>query len=151
MGPSAPLHTPYDPPYMPEIVGLVMRPFARSQLYQLDIPLELPPAPARPAKLLPLVPHRLTTNLLPLLAAACPTWADFPPPDAAETAFLFRWVGRWPLFGWLAEVNQQPVGFILLQPDLAPYLRRAKGGHNLLWRVLHKSAWAGTLGGVNDN
>jgi GNAT superfamily N-acetyltransferase len=135
-----PLHTPYNPPYMPEIVGLVLRPLGRSQLYHLEISPELPPAPPARAKLLPLEPARLAGDLLPLLAAACPTWADFPPPDVEEAAFLLRWLGRWPLHGWLAEVDTQPVGFILLQPNLAPRLRLAKGGRNLLWRAW--LAWA---------
>jgi GNAT superfamily N-acetyltransferase len=136
-----PLHTPYNPPYMPEIAGIVLRPFARSQLYYLDIPPELPPAPPNRARLLPLQLNRLATDLLPLLVAACPVWADFPPPDAEEATFLLRWLGRWPLYGWLAEVDAQPVGFTLLQPDLAPRLRLAKGGRNLLWRIW-LLAWA---------
>jgi GNAT superfamily N-acetyltransferase len=135
-----PLHTPYDPPYMPEIAGIVLRPFARSQLYHLAVPPERPPAPPTPAKLRPLEPDRLAKDLLPLLVAACPTWADFPPPDAEEAAFLLRWVKHWPLHGWLAEVAEQPVGFILLQPDLASRLRLARGGRNPLWRVW--LAWA---------
>jgi GNAT superfamily N-acetyltransferase len=135
-----PLYTPYAPPYMPEVVGLVLRPFARSQLYHLDIPAELPPAPSVQARLLPFDPARLVTNLLPLLAAACPTWADFPPPDVEEAAFLLRWLSRWPLHGWLAEIDDQPVGFILLQPDLAPRVRLARGGRNLFWRAW--LAWA---------
>jgi hypothetical protein len=39
------------------------------------------------------------------------------------------------LYGWLAEVNERPVGFILLQPDLASILRQTKGGRHLLWRL----------------
>jgi GNAT superfamily N-acetyltransferase len=135
-----PLHTPYDPPYMPETVGLALRPFARSQLYHLDISAEFPPAPPVRTRLLPFDPTRLATDLRPLLAAACPTWADLPSPDAEEAFFLLRWLGCWPLHSWLAEVDGQPVGFILLQPDLAPRLRLAKGGRNLLWRAW--LAWA---------
>jgi GNAT superfamily N-acetyltransferase len=136
-----PLHTPYNPPYLPEVVSGSLRPLGRSQLYHLDIPPELPPAPPARAQMVPLEPARLATNLLPLLAAACPTWADFPPPDAEEAAFLLRWLSPWPLFGWLAQVDAQPVGFILVQPDLAPTLRKSNGGRNLLWRPW--LAWAG--------
>jgi len=130
-----PLHTPYAPPYLPEILESRLRPLARSQLYHLDIPPELPPAPPAWAKLAPLDPQRLATDLLPLLVTAIPTRPDFPPPDAAEAAFLLRWWGQGPLLGWLAEVGAQPVGFTLFQPDLSPRLRLAKGGRNLLWRV----------------
>jgi GNAT superfamily N-acetyltransferase len=130
-----PLHTPYAPPYLPEIVERWLRPLARSQLYHLDIPPELPSDPPVRAKLIPLDPQRLATDLLPLLAAAIPTRPDFPPPDTDEATFLLRRLGQWPLIGWLAEVDGQPVGFTLLQPDLAPRLRLAKGGRNLLWRI----------------
>jgi GNAT superfamily N-acetyltransferase len=135
-----PLHSPYDPPYMPEIVGSAMETLGRSRLYHLEIPPERPPTPSGPAQLRPLEPARLATEFLPLLAAACPPWADLPPPDAEEAAFILRWVGRWPLHGWLAQVEGQPVGFVLLQPDLAPALRRARGGRSLLRRLW--LAWA---------
>lgn len=136
-----PLHTAYNPPYLPEVIGNSLRPFARSQLYHLEIPPERPLAPEGPARLVPLEPARLATDLLPLLQAACPTWADFPSPDAEEAAFLLRWLGRWPLYGRLAQVDERPVGFVLLQPDLAPLLHRANGGRNLLWRLWLR--WAG--------
>jgi GNAT superfamily N-acetyltransferase len=131
-----PLHTPSNPPYLPEIADIVMRPVTRSQLYHLPIPPDLPsPSPA-PADLLPLDPARLATDLLPLLVAACPSSrADFVPPDTEEATFLLRRLGRWPLFGRLAQVDGQPVGFVLLQPDLAPRLLRAGGGRQPLWRL----------------
>lgn len=68
------------------------------------------------------------------LAAACPPWAGFAAPDAEEAAFLLRWLGHWPLCGWLAHVREEPVGFVLLQPDLSPHLRRSRGGRTLLGR-----------------
>ncbi len=137
-----PLHTPSNPPYMPEIADIVMRPVTRRQLYHLEIPPELPALPPARADLLPLDPARLAADLLPLLAAACPrSRADFVPPDGEEATFLLRWLGSWPLFGRLAEVEREPVGFVLLQPDLAPLLRRTQGGRNQLWRLW--LAWAG--------
>jgi ribosomal protein S18 acetylase RimI-like enzyme len=121
---------------MPEIVGSAMQAFGRSRLYHLEIPPEQPPTPSGPAQLLPLAPARLATDLLPLLAAACPPWADFSPPDAEEAAFILRWTERWPLYGWSAEVAGEPAGFVLLQPDLAPALRSAQGGRRLLRRLV---------------
>jgi len=135
-----PLHTPYAPPYLPEVVESAMRPLARSQLYHLDILPGLPPAPPARAKLTPVDPQRLATDLLPLLAAAATTRPDFPLPDPDEAAFLLRWLGQWPVIGWLAEIDEKPVGFTLLQADLSPRLRQAKGGRNPLWRVW--LAWA---------
>lgn len=135
-----PLHTAYNPPYLPELVSGTLRPLGRSQLYHLDVPDELPPPPPAPAALAPLESARLTTDLLPLLEAACPAWAGFPPPDEAEVAFLSRWLRQWPLHGWLAQIDEQPVGVVLLQPDLAPQLHRANGGRNPIWRLWLK--WA---------
>lgn len=130
-----PMYTPYNPPYLPEILGNVLHTRSRSQLYHLEIGLEPPPTPRTPAELFPLEPTRLATDLLSLLVAACPPWLDFAPPDVGEAAFLLRWLGKWPLLGWLAYSETKPVGFVLLQPDLAPQLRRAKGGRNPLWRL----------------
>lgn len=131
-----PLHTPYNPPYLPELVATTAW-SARSsaRLYHLPVHTEaLLDAPS-PAQLTPLDPTRLAGDLLPLFAAALPNWLDFSPPDAVEAVFILRWLEPWPRWGWLAQVEDQPAGFILLQPDLAPWLRRANGGRNLLWRV----------------
>ena len=136
-----PLHTPYHSPYMPEVVGSLFRPFRRSQLYHFEIPSRLPPPPPKQAVLIPLDPKRLAADLLPLFRAACPNWADFVAPDTAEAAFLLNWIKPWPVTAWLAEIEAQPVGFILLQSDLAPRLHRARGGRNLLWRSW--LAWVG--------
>jgi GNAT superfamily N-acetyltransferase len=132
---TPPLHTAYDPPYVPEIVHSYLTPVSRSHLYHLEIPPEPAPVSAAPADLEPLAPERLATDLLPLLVAACPIQADFPPPDGDEAAFLLRRLARWPLYGWLAQVEGQPVGFVLLQPDLADRLKRAGGGRNPAWRL----------------
>jgi GNAT superfamily N-acetyltransferase len=132
---TPPLHTSYNPPYLPELFKSVLRPLGASRLYQLEIPAELPPAPRAQAQLYPLEPARLAQDLLPVLAAACSAWLDFPSPDAEEAAFLLRWLGRWPLYGWLAQLDERPVGFVLLQPDAAPLLRRAHGARDLLWRL----------------
>jgi GNAT superfamily N-acetyltransferase len=130
-----PLHTAYNPPYIPEILHSLMEPLVSSRLYHLEIPSEVPPSPTGPAELSPLDPARLATSLLPLMAVACSPWADFPPPDAEEAAFLMRWLGRWPLYGWLAQVGGEPAGFVLLGPDVAPLLRRANGGRFPPWRL----------------
>lgn len=130
-----PLHTPYNPPYLPELVGRVWRPLTSSQLFQIPLTETERPA-SEPARLTPFDPARLATDLLPLFAAAQPaSRLKLPPPDALEAAFLMRWLGRWPLAGWLAHLADQPVGFMLLQPDLAARVQRANGGRNWLWRL----------------
>lgn len=127
-----PLHTPYNPPYLPELLEQSLRPFRRGRLYHAEA--TAPTAVAGPATLLPLAPGRLADDLLPLLAAASENRTGFAPPDAAEAAFLLRWWGV-GLFGWLAAVDDEPVGFLLLQPDWGPQLRRAGGGRTLLWSL----------------
>lgn len=129
-----PLHTPYNPPYLPELIGNLMDRLESSRLYHLQIPRQVPPPPPAPAELLPMDPARLARDLLPLLDIACSVSGDFPPPDAEEASFLLRWLERWPLHGWLAQVEEQPAGFVLLQPDVGAWLRRSNGGRHLLWR-----------------
>ena len=130
---TPPLHTPYTPPYLVELLDRLLEPRQSSQLYHLPIP-PTPPAPAGVAQLRPLEPARLANDLLPLLAAASQHPA-FAPPDADEAAFLLRWLGLGPLAGWLAQVQEQPVGFVLLQADLASPLRAVHGGQNPLWQL----------------
>ncbi|MCX6043949.1 MAG: GNAT family N-acetyltransferase [Chloroflexi bacterium] len=132
---APPLHTPYNPPYLPELLEGGLEPFARSRLYFMETPVELPAAKRSTAELVPLEPARLSGDLRPLLATACSANGDFPPPDADEAEFLLRWLQIWPLTGWLAQVNDTPVGFVLLQPDLTNSIRRARGGRHLLWRL----------------
>lgn len=131
---APPLHTPYNPPYLPEMLEHRMCPQVYSHLYHLPVPSYPQSMPHRPADLIPLDPARLAADLLPLLGAATENRAGFALPDAAEAAFLLRWWGH-GLIGWLAQIADQPVGFILLQPDLAARLRQAGGGRRLHWRA----------------
>lgn len=133
---SPPLNTPYNPPYLPELLEEQMEPFLASQLYQMPIPTNTQPPVTGPARLEPFAPDHLAAEWLPLLLAACAPWQDFPPPDTAEAAFILRWFGRVPLTAWVALMDDQPAGFVLLQPDLAPLLRLAKGGRPWLRRPL---------------
>jgi GNAT superfamily N-acetyltransferase len=74
-------------------------------------------------------------KVLPYLLTALDDNEEFPRPDAAEAAFLLTWWAIAPRIGWIAEIEGQAVGFALLQPDLGPALRRAKGGRMLHWRL----------------
>ena len=131
---TPPFHTPYNPPYLPELMESVMSPLARSRLYVIQAPTERLDPPGGAAQIIPFAPARLGGDLLPLLSSACAASGDFPPPAPDEANFLVRWWQVWPLIGWLATVNEQPVGFVLLQPDVSASVRRANGGRNLLWR-----------------
>jgi ribosomal protein S18 acetylase RimI-like enzyme len=130
-----PLHTPYNPPYLPEIAAATLRVRSSGRLFYLPTS----PAPARsptsPATLDTFEPHRLGADLLVLLASACPPWLDFVPPDIPEAEFLLQCLALWPLRGWLAKIDGEAVGFVLLQPDLALKLRRAGGGRNPFWWI----------------
>lgn len=132
---TPPLHTPYNPPYFCDLLRTIMKPATRSRLFYLDVTPDLPPAEKGPASLVPLEPERLADDLLPLLEAACVPWPDFTPPDAAEARFLLAWVAQWPLVGWLALMDGEPAGFVLLQADGAAAMRRAGGGKALWWRM----------------
>ncbi|MCC6458319.1 MAG: GNAT family N-acetyltransferase [Caldilineaceae bacterium] len=130
---TPPLYTPYNAPYLPEILDAVFERGQTARLYHAPVHSNPKTSPG-PAFLRPLRPEDDAT-VLPNLLAALDGAAEFPSPDATEVAFLLAWWSIVPSLGWIAEVEQQPVGFVLLQPDLAPALRRAKGGRNLLWRL----------------
>jgi GNAT superfamily N-acetyltransferase len=130
-----PLHTPYNPPYLPELIEGVWDPVQTSRLYHIEIPNEIASASPSPVQLSPFAAPRLAEDLLVLFQAACGGSDALSPPDRVEAAFLLDWLQTWPLYGWLAEVNGQPVGFILLQPDLAHSVLRAGGGRNWGWRL----------------
>lgn len=140
-----PRHTPANPPYVPELVGRRLRVLQTGRLYHASVPTAagaLPPSTVAPVAVAPFDSARLAGDLLPLLAAATdnPT-AGFPPPDAAEAAFLLRQIGP-GAFGGLAERDGAPAGFVLLAPDDAGRLRAARGGRPLWGR-----AWLGLTRG----
>lgn len=138
---TPPLYTPYNPPYLPEMLESTMDPICSFRLYLFDLPEELPPAAEKPAILTPLNPGDLSNEVPKLILALGPEISqiyqpsNFPPPDDLEIDFLMQWVKKWPTFGWLAKINDQPVGCVVLQPDMAPRLKQAKGGKSPLWRV----------------
>ena len=145
-----PLHTAYNPPYLPDLAALALTRVSTTRLYHLPVP----PDPADvtaasdapgPATLRPLDPLELfgppaaSGLAASLLVEACSATGvpGAAPPDAAEAAYLLRALrpSGWPLSGWLAEVAGRPVGFVLVQPDLSPLLHRAGGARRALWRL----------------
>ena len=150
-----PLHTPYNPPFWPELFEGALEPLASSALHTFALAEAPPPAPLpRGVGVAPFDPMRLAGDLNPLAAAVLAS-ASFLPTDALELDFLLRSWGAAPLTGLLATVEGAPAGFALLQPDHAPLLRRAAGGRRLwgrAWLALRRArpARAGRLllGGV---
>lgn len=138
-----PLHTPSNPPYVPDLLNEWLPVAQTTKLFHATIPSTLPAAPSGPAELVALDPQRLAADLLPLLVAATEETADlYPSPDAEEAQFLLRWLNSQTLTGCVAQVDGMPVGFVLLQPDFAGRMRRARGGRPLLWR-----AWLAAMRG----
>lgn len=131
---TPPWHTPYNPPYVGELLATTMEPWLETRLYSADVPTVAAPAPA-PALLEPLPLARLAGDLLPLLAASMALDDAFPPCDALEAQTLLQWLQSTVApAAWLATVEGRPVGFVMLQPDIAPLLRRSGGGRSLLGR-----------------
>lgn len=133
-----PLHAPSNPPYVPELVERRWQPMQTGRLYRAAVPSRPNASRPGPATLRPFDPARLAADLLPLLidAAENPT-AAFPPPDAAEAAFLLRRLEPDTPTGFLAEIDGDPVGFVLLCPDTAGRLRATRGGRSWLRRALY--------------
>jgi GNAT superfamily N-acetyltransferase len=132
---TPPLHTPYNPPYLPEVIASSMQPWQETLLWQVPLPAAAPAiATLSPTiQLRPLQPTEEWATFLALWQVACQAIGNYPAPDAPEVAFLQRWLQQWPCWGWVAEAAGTAVGFVLLQPDLSAAVRRAKGGRNWLW------------------
>jgi GNAT superfamily N-acetyltransferase len=126
----APLHTAYNPPYLPEIIGSTAIPVRQSRLYELEVPREPAGGVQSTVDIQPLIPSSLNGDLLRLFSGSLIDGADFPIVDTEEAAFLLRWISCWPVIAWTALADTQPVGFVILGPDLAPRLKRARGGRN---------------------
>ena len=121
---TPPLYTPYNPPYLAELCQILMKRVEDLQLYHLSTDVQL--KADSPATLLPLEPERLAGDLLPLLQVACSANPSFSPPNAQEAEKMVAWSKTSPLEGLLAEVDGEPVGCVLSQPDLKA-LRARRG------------------------
>jgi GNAT superfamily N-acetyltransferase len=130
---TPPLHTPYNPPYLPEVMDAVFDRVQMARLYHLAMRHQAAKV-VGPATLRPLVAAD-DVKVLPYLLTALDDNHEFPRPDAAEAAFLLDWWDVAPRCGWIAEIEGQAVGFVLLQPDLAMALRQTKGARMMWWQL----------------
>lgn len=134
---TPPLHTPYNPPYVPEVMQGALSPHQASRLYQVSTeaaPPDLDRCVDAKTEIVRLDENDWLRILTPLFTQVFDDAGEFPPPDAEEAAFLLDWVSVWPLAVWAAIQDGEPAGFVMLQPDLAAPVSRARGGRNLLWR-----------------
>lgn len=131
-----PLLTPYNPPYLPELLGAYLAPVASSTLYRL--PAERTVPPRGPADVRPLAPGPFDPQLMPALQAA---WQDplLPPPDAGEARLIAGLLSPYPVETAVAYQDGNVVGAALLMPDLAPALRCAGGAGGILGRLVFHS------------
>jgi GNAT superfamily N-acetyltransferase len=136
-----PLHTAYNPPYVPEVTESVLAPLQTQRLYHAVVPAETCAA-AGPAQIVRLALEEHRQELIRLIVETFVAGGEFPAPDEEEAAFLLRWSAAWPLMAWGAVVDGQLAGYVILQPDLAAAAARARGGKNVLWRLW--LAWRST-------
>lgn len=135
---TPPLHTPYNPPYVPEVMQGALSPLPASRLYCLetDAPTEdIGPVDGSAARIVRIGDADHKPALIPLFPRVFDDVGEFPAPDEAEAEFLLDWIAPWPYTAWAALRDGEPVGFVILQPDLAGPVTRAQGGRNLLWRT----------------
>lgn len=135
---APPQHTPTNPPYLPEMLERDARVLQTGRLYAVDVAggyLAGGRGEVSGVTVEAFAVGRLAEDLLPLLIAATENpVAGFPPPDAAEAAFLLRQAGPGAV-GGLAVVAGAPAGFVLLAPDEGARLRAARGGQPLWGRA----------------
>jgi GNAT superfamily N-acetyltransferase len=134
-----PLYTAYNPPYLPELMDELFERRATYCLYHAPVETGVAPdvTTAGPAQLRLAALEDLAASLHALLAHAV-TDPNFPPVDCIEAESWVKWLQPYPAWVWVAEVEQdgerEAAGFMLLQPDVGPALRLARGGRALPWR-----------------
>lgn len=126
-----------NPPYLPEMLAQHMQPVEPiSHLWQLPIPgHDALPTQTSGLKFETLELSRLAGDLLPLMVAACESSPGFPPPDALEAGFILAHLPQGS-FSRLAVLAGEPVGFVVLSPEISPAMRRWRGGRNPAARLL---------------
>ena len=133
---APPLHTPYNAPYMPELMAGAMEPLRYSRLWHLVADASLPKSVWPGAfEVVPFDAARLANDLLPLAQAVARGDELLAPPSAAEVAFALRLWAVAPLHGRLALLEGAPVGFYLAQGDVGGSWRRLRGGRPLWARA----------------
>jgi GNAT superfamily N-acetyltransferase len=137
-----PLYSPYNPPYLPDLLKEQMEPLDYGRLFHVELSKEQ--AHEQPdlssKNVHPLDPIDLTGPLLPLFQQAFMDRPGFLKPDRLEAEFILHWWSSLPIYSWQAlDDSGLPAGFVLIQPDLAPLLQAARGGRGI-WSLYLKMA-----------
>jgi GNAT superfamily N-acetyltransferase len=135
---TPPLHTPYNPPYAPDLMAGVMEPCAETALWELPVPADdpanLPPLPAE-VSIEPISLATLAAEHASLWQALWPGFPGLQIPSRDDLSGLAQELERWPTTVWLARAGEEAAGFVALQPDGAELLRTTGGGRSLLSRL----------------
>lgn len=149
-----PLHSPYNPPYLAEVIGGTLDAVAFERMWFLDCAAAAQsPHRTQSPRVQEFAVERLVGDLQPLVAAS---WvAEGEAPDAAEIDLALRLWHASPLLGWCALDGDQVVAYVVAQADVGRYMRRIQGGRTLrgrAWQALRTpgaaSAGRVLLGGV---
>ncbi len=131
-----PMHAPYNPPYLPDLLEACMDPINESTCFELPVPPH-PTSVALPGEIVlqPLNAGRPDCIRMAPFLGDLPRLPGAPAPDADQAAFLESWLSPWPLYGWSAEGPVGTSGVLLLQPDFGEALRAGRGGWSTLGRL----------------
>lgn len=136
---TPPLHTPYNPPYLSDVLAGVMEAWQETVLLMCPVRVAAP-EPDNSIAVTGLEPGRLTSDCLDLLNEALNPDGVWPRLDSAAAALLLQMLLPYPMAGWVASSAGRPIGIALVQPDLAAVMRRAGGARNWVGRAY--AAWA---------
>lgn len=142
---TPPLHTAYNPPYLPELFMTSLSTVEQSYLFTQRIAeylesraQEEPKRVSNKAGQVKLVPLTITiaqsAEFLQLWQSLPEMASSIPQPSMEELQFLWQWLTVWPWWGWVATIDDEMVGFTMLQPDLAEACRVTQGGWSALRR-----------------
>jgi ribosomal protein S18 acetylase RimI-like enzyme len=134
---TAPALAVSNPPYLPELLAQFMQPVEPIlRHWRLPIPIQFAVSSAPTGLKFETLEHsRLAGDLLPLMIAACESTPGFPAPDPPEADFLLSCLPP-AVHAWQATLAGEPVGFILLGPEISPVLHDWRGGRSLVARLL---------------
>lgn len=136
-----PINSPYNPPYLAEVLDGVLEPVQHERMWFLDCAQAAASLTRTDApQVRPFDVALLAHELLPLLLASWDAAAG-EPPDGPEVDLALRLWRSTPLLGWCVLDGEEIVGYIVAQADAGRYMRRVQGGRTLrgrAWMAIHQ-------------